>query len=196
MLQHCNIFTTSVTVDEIDPANPKSALENIEIPETIFGDCYSTQSEALFVATGGAINLDTSATRAEMDQAIRQHNLASSSAMRSGGVVTASSPAIIAIGYDGTNYTASSWNYLDSAGVGCTPSGNQSFAFMDYRVDPGWNNDLESIVAYTNCNSIGVADGINLTGDQFTIANFAASIYEPVTRLDLNDRVSSSLHYG
>jgi len=193
---HCNVFLRPVSFDSFDPNNPLASLNEATVPRPTFGGCYKTQVEAIHIGTEGAISLPNDATQSEVDQAIRQYERALLLSDDASTEAVTRSPAIIAIGYSGRNYQGAAWYYYDPSGYGCTPAGPQNFWFPDYSAQGFPNDDLESIVAYAGCNTINVYEHVSFAGQYIRVDNCVASIYDPYTGVDLNNKVSSSIHLG
>lgn len=183
----------SVTVDNFDPNNPFESLNGTTLPKPVFGGCYPTPAEALRVGSGGAISLPDNAPHAEIDRAIREYEL-STLALAQQSTSTTRSPALIARGYPNQNWGGTFWSYWDPAGLGCTPAGSQRFDFWSYSASGFPNDEMESITAYTGCDAIYIYEHINLGGEWLRIDNWAASLYDPYTGVNLNNEVSSSVH--
>jgi len=63
---HCNLYTTGVYIPDFRNAD----LSKIEIPEPIFGGCYDTLAEALYVGSAGGINVPEFATMDQIKEAV------------------------------------------------------------------------------------------------------------------------------
>lgn len=212
--EHCNVFTTPVIIENFDP-NGEFEIAS-EIVDPVFGGCYETIAEALYVGSGGAISIPSDATFDEAMGAVSEyvdlflesntignHKIPSSEIDPSHkSRLWQNRPSFpYAVAYDSNVYGGSSmthWGPYD-----CVRTNDLAYYYILQRYsDFGWDNRMNSFHGYGHCEDIWLYRDIivdsqnpNQNNLSFYVYRFSAALRDPRNKLnyDFRNQISASV---